>query len=494
MAAVVNETQDNVLFCRFCGHLNPAPESADGAPASARCARCGAYSGLETVAEADARERSRRIRLDFLRSRLLRLAIVVLPLLGVAMWVLWEYTGLPPDPPAPTSNIGDTSVAVTPGDWPQTGVNVANLAATATNQFSGAAAPEPAWSYVAGSPITAPPAVMGDRAYLTDESGNVTTLDLETGEVVWQYESRMTAGVTPAVTDGLVFVVFRPGLVSALEADTGEVVWSHRLRTASLPSPAVADGRLYVAESDKSRLLALDAATGDTLWEYRLSDWVIATPAVIDGKVIATANDAKVHVINAETGRRRMIYDAGRSRWVRGGPLVTDDLLHFSSFNGFIWGIDYQGHRYPLERQILYFRTLMWIWGFTREGPLQQGNVWSTWSIEDQPYQPALAGSTLVVADAVGPVTGLEASTGRILWEINLDTDITAPATIAGSVALVGDELGRVTALSTADGSTEWQTQLGGPITASPIAAGGLVLVPTSADGGTLVALAANPN
>ena len=490
----MNETQDSVLFCRFCGHLNPAPESADGAPASARCARCGAYSGLETVDEADARERSRRIRLDFLRSRLLRVAIVVLPLLALTIWVLWQYTGLPPDPPAPSTRIGDTTIATAANDWPQAGVDATNLAFASADQFANGEPPAPAWKYVAGSPIGAPPAVVGNRLYLTSEDGNVAALDRDTGDLVWQYESRLTAAITPAVADGLVFVVFRPGLVSALEAETGEVVWSRRLRTASLPSPTVADGRLYVAESDKNRLLALDAATGDTLWEYRLSDWVIATPAIIDGKVIATANDAKVHVINAETGRRRMIYDAGRSRWVRGGPLVTDDLLHFSSFNGFIWGIDYQGHRYPLERQILYFRTLMWVWGFTSEGPVQQGNVWSTWSIGDQPYQPALADSTLVVADAVGPVTGLEASTGSILWEIELDTDITAPATIAGSVALVGDEDGRVIALNIADGSTAWEAQLASPITASPIAAGGLILVPTEADGGTLVALAANTN
>ena len=490
----MNETQDNVLFCRFCGHLNPAPESADGFSASSRCARCGAYSGLETVAESDARERSRRIRLDFLRSRLLRLAIVVLPLLGLTIWVLWQYTGLPPDPPAPSTSLGDTTATIPLNDWPQAGRSVTNLASAGALDSPPGTAPKPAWSYVAGSPIVAPPALVGNRIYLTDESGNVTALDRDTGHVVWQYESRLTAGITPAVVDGLVFVVFRPGLVSALQADTGEVVWSRRLRTASLPSPTVADGRLYVAESDKNRLLALDAATGDTLWQYRLSDWVIAPPAVIDGKVIATANDAKVHVINAETGRRRMIYDSGASRWVRGGPLVTDDLLHYSSFNGFIWGIDYQGHRYPLERQILYFRTLMWVWGFTREGPIQQGNVWSTWSIGDQPYPPALADSTLVVADAVGPVTGLEASTGRILWEIDLDTDITAPATVAGSVALLGDENGRVIALTVADGSTAWETQLAGPITASPIVAGGLVLVPTAADGGTLVALAPRPN
>ena len=486
---MVNDTQDNVLFCRFCGHLSPASEAG----ASARCARCGAYSGLETVAESEARQRSRRIRLDFLRSRLARLALIVLPLLGLVIWVLWQYTGLPPDPPAPSTRIGDTTVAVPVDDWAQAGRNATNLASAGALALPPETAPQAAWKYIAGAPIVSPPAVSGDRVYLTDEAGNLTALDLRTGGVLWQYDSRLPAGVTPAVADGLVFVVFRPGLVSALDADTGEVVWSKRLRTASLPSPTIADGRLYVAESDKNRVLALDAANGETLWEYRLGDWTIAPPAVIDGKVIATANDAKVHIIDAETGRRRMIYDAGRSRWVSGGPIATADLLHFSSFNGRIWGIDYQGHRYPLERQILYFKTLMWLWGFTAQGPVQQGLVWSSWSADDQPYQPALSGTTLVVADAVGPVTALDSSDGTILWEIDVGADITAPATTAGPIALVGDELGRLTALSISDGSTAWETQLEDSITASPIAAGGMVLVPTTADGGTLVALAANP-
>ncbi len=490
---MANDTQDNVLFCRFCGHLNRATEQGEVEAAGGRCARCGAFSGLETIAESEALERSRRIRLDFLRSRLVRLTLIVLPVLGLVIWVLWEYTGLPPDPPAPSTRIGDTSAPIPPGDWPQAGRNATNRASAGALALPPETAPQTAWKYIAGAPIVSPPAVSGDRVYLTDEAGNLTALDRRTGNLLWQYDSRLPAGVTPAVADDLVFVVFRPGLVSALEAETGEVVWSKRLRTASLPSPTIADGRLYVAESDKNRLLALDAANGKTLWQYRLGDWTIAPPAVIDGKVIATANDANVHVIDAETGRRRMIYDAGRSRWVRGGPIATDDLFHFSSFNGRIWGIDYQGHRYPLERQILYFKTLMWLWGFTNQGPVQQGLAWSSWSVDDQPYQPALSGTTLIVADAVGPVTALDSGDGTILWEIDVGADITAPATTAGPIALVGDERGRLTALSIADGSTAWETQLDDPITASAIVAGGMVLVPTAANGGTLVALAANP-
>ena len=491
---MANDTQDNVLFCRFCGHLNRVTESGPAEADRIRCAGCGAFSGLETVAEEEARQRSRRIRLDFLRNRLVRIAMVLLPLLGLAVWVLWEYTGLPPDPPDPSTRIGDTSVAVAPGDWPQAGRGTTNLASGDPLNLPPGTAPKPAWRYVAGAPIVAPPAVLGDRVYVTDEDGNVTALDRTTGAVVWNYDSRLIAGVTPAVSDGLVFVVFRPGLVSALDADTGEVVWSRRLRTASLPSPTVADGRLYVAESDKNRLLALDAADGETLWEYRLGDWVIAPPVIVDDKVIATANDANVHVIGVKTGKRRMIYDAGRSRWVRNGPIATDDLLHFSSFNGRIWGIDYQGRRYPLERQILYFRTLLLVWGFTKQVPQQQGSVWSAWSVDDQPYQPALSGTTLVVADVIGPVTALDSRDGEVLWEVDVGVDITAPATTAGPVALVGDEVGLVTAFAIDDGSVAWTADLGAPITASPISAGGLLLVPTEADGGTLVAWKAGPN
>ena len=447
---------------------------------------------MEAVAEAEARRRSRRVRLDFLRNRLVRVAVVVLPILGVAFWVLWAYTGLPPDPPLPSTQIGDTSAAPAAGDWPQAGADAGNSAGSTGATVSVETAPETLWRYVAGSPVTAPPAVVGERVYLTAEDGRVVALERRTGDEVWRYDSGLPVAVTPAVAGGLIFVVLRPGVVSALDADTGSVVWSRRLQVASLPSPAIADGRLFVAESDRDRLIALDAATGEPLWDHRLDDWVIAPPAIIDGKVIATANDARVHVLNAATGKLRMIYDAGSARWARGGPLATDDLFHFSSFGGAVWGLDYQGRRYPLERQIQYVRTILWVWGFTKQGPEQQGYVWLAQTKGEQPYRPALSGSTLVVADASGVVTGLDAAGGDILWEFDAGSDITVGATTAGPVALIGDEHGRVIALSTEDGSQRWAVTLDGAVTAAPVIAGGLLLVATTADNGDLTALSFN--
>ena len=473
---------NTVVYCRFCGRLNSTDHSG-------RCVGCGAFSGLETVDEADALRRSRLHRLGFLRNRLFRYSAGFLPLLGVLLWVLWAYTDLPPDPPSPATNIGDTSVDSATGDWPQARGGITNSAAGSTSlSLVDVESPRVVWQHVAGAPIVAPPAVVGDRVYVGAEDGSLVALDKSTGRQVWRYDSGLPATVTPAVVDGLVFVVFRPGVVTVLDADTGGLQWSKRLSVPSLPSPTVADGRLFVAETHLKRLLALDAETGDQLWEYELGSWVVAPPTVINGKVIATATDSIMHVLDAGTGRRRMIYDAGQARWVRGAAVASRGLAHFSSFGGRVWGIEYDSRRYPLERQILYARTVSWIWGFSKQAPVQRGSVWSTQTPGKQPYAPALADGMLAVADTDGNLTALSASDGRILWAINLGSDVAAAPTMAGDVALAGTERGEVIAISVIDGSESWRLELNGAVTASPIVAGELLLSATDAGGGTLTA------
>ena len=135
---------DTVLLCRFCGHLNETLEEGG------RCAQCGAFSGLEAIGADAARRRSRRIRLDFLRNRLVRVALVIAPLLVIAFWILWEYTGLPPDPPQPSTVIGDTTVAAPAGDWPQAGGGATNASVAVAPELSAGDTPQMRWEYVAG--------------------------------------------------------------------------------------------------------------------------------------------------------------------------------------------------------------------------------------------------------------------------------------------------------------------------------------------------------
>ena len=478
-------TDNQVILCRFCGQISAAGTAADG-----RCAGCGAFSGLELVDGAAARQRSRRTRLGFLRHRLVRAGIILAPLLAIAFWLLWEYTGLPPDPPLPSTDINATALA---GDWSQARGGIDNAGASAADWSASTSEPPAlAWQYPAGSPIAGSPAIVGPRVYVTAEDGSVAALERDTGAVIWKYESGLFATVTPAVSDSLVFVVFRPGVVTALDAADGSVVWSKRLKTASLPSPTVSDGRLFVAETIANRLLALDAATGATLWDYEVDGWIVAPPAINAGRIAVAANDSSVHILDEATGRLLQIYRTGPGRWVRGAPVITDDLLHLSSNKGRIWGIDYRGRRYPLERTLFYIRTQLWVWGFTGRGPVQQGSVWATQTDGEQPYPPALAGSgnTAVVADADGVITGIDLADGAIRWATQIDPvdDITVAPTTAGNLAFIGADDGRVVALSIDDGMEMWTLQLEGAITASPIVAGGLLLTASADGGGTLTA------
>ena len=262
MSANTRQSEEaTVLLCRFCGHLNDPLEPG------ARCAQCGAFSGLEAVAAGEARQRSRRVRLDFLRNRLVRVAVIVLPLLGLLMYVLWTYTGLPPDPPQPTTAMGDTAIAPAPGDWPQAGGGAANVSAAVGSSVSidGLPSASGGWEYTAGAPIVAPPAVAGDRVYLTAEDGSVVALERDTGAVVWQYDSGLTAAVTPAVSDGLVFrgiqtrrrlcpgrKLRRGGLVKTLAGCLPAV--AHRRRWPPLcrrnrPQPPAGPGRRHRGNS-----------------------------------------------------------------------------------------------------------------------------------------------------------------------------------------------------------------------------------------------------
>ncbi|HEU0020803.1 MAG TPA: hypothetical protein VFR55_03910, partial [Dehalococcoidia bacterium] len=90
---------EHVRICRFCGHINPAEETA-------RCNNCRSFSGLTTVPRAEGEQIARRKRLGYFRSRLIRFLLVLAPIIGLALWVSWDFLDLAPNPLGPTTNVG----------------------------------------------------------------------------------------------------------------------------------------------------------------------------------------------------------------------------------------------------------------------------------------------------------------------------------------------------------------------------------------------------
>jgi len=454
---------EHVRICRFCGHINPAEETA-------RCNNCRSFSGLTTVPRAEGEQIARRKRLGYFRSRLIRFLLVLAPIIGLALWVSWDFLDLAPNPLGPTTNVGASVGSQT---WAQARRTPENTGYT----------PDPApfphkveWTFATSRPLVSSPAVVGDRVYLTTEDGRAVALDRQTGQLLWEYHSGFPSSSTPAVAGRSVLVAFRPGLIAALNRETGSVQWERNIKSPILASPIVVDGTMYVGAAD-GKLYAFDAAAGGLRWAFESSDWITSPVAYAEDTVIVMPQDSQVHVLDTNTGRNRLTYDTGRGRRSPGGPAIQGDLAYFGSFGGRVWAIDRHAKNYPLDRPILFLKANLFVWGILSTPPVQRGSVWATPVEGDVTQSPAVAHGRVYATTTEGKVIALNAATGAKEWTTNLGVEITAAPTVAGDTLLIGTEEGIVFGLDAHSGETLWEFQTGGKITGSPIVVGDTLYV-----------------
>ena len=98
------------------------------------------------------------------------------------------------------------------------------------------------------------------------------------------------------------------------------------------------------------------------------------------------------------------------------------------------------------------------------------------------PIAPSREGNTVFAADVDGVVMAMDANSGDVKWEIDLDTTISSALTaIAGQVYLATGN-GEVIALDQGDGSEEWRSRVSSEVLAAPQANRQLLIV-QSVDG-----------
>lgn len=93
--------------------------------------------------------------------------------------------------------------------------------------------------------------------------------------------------------------------------------------------------------------------------------------------------------------------------------------------------------------------------------------------------QPAIDGDFIFAVDADGDLVALDRMSGKKLWDIDLDADITGGVGAAESMLLVGSSSGRVWALRQEDGEELWQSKVSGEVLAPPATDGEVVVVQT---------------
>lgn len=93
--------------------------------------------------------------------------------------------------------------------------------------------------------------------------------------------------------------------------------------------------------------------------------------------------------------------------------------------------------------------------------------------------RPAVEGERVYVAGHGGDVQALELATGRNLWRVDTDLELSGGPAVGEGLVVVGSSDGLLVALDSATGAKRWQVMTGGEVLTAPSVASGLVVVRT---------------
>ena len=189
------------------------------------------------------------------------------------------------------------------------------------------------------------PTVYNTTAYVHDDSGTLTAIDITTGKILWQVTRPTDFDASPivlATEDGniRVFSAGMDGTVCAYEATTGKEIWSVSLTNGPIAGTPACDGTLlYLPAHDGLHII--NAATGKAIRRHPTPRPVRASPVLLEGTVFYAVGDGNVYGMEAGKSPER-IYETGTyGSQIIAPPAVSDQTYFVAATNGVLYALGF---------------------------------------------------------------------------------------------------------------------------------------------------------
>ncbi|MER7725640.1 serine/threonine-protein kinase [Streptomyces sp. NPDC096323] len=292
---------------------------------------------------------------------------------------------------------------------------------------------------------------------LASDGPSLYALDAATGAERWRLQSDAWVYSLKAER-GTIVTGTRGGGVQAWEASTGERLWEiHGAQTdfeTAEAGPALHDGTVYLWQD--ARLRAVDARTGTERWSYPVGDAASCGGVPVR---VTTAPDGYVYVA---AGTRVLAVDiaSGRVRWHFESPAVFLSPPAFAPgpavTGGGVYLADYLGTVYALDAST----------GKDR---------WRIATESRQSIEPVLVVAGNVHVGSGSALYTLDAVTGTPKWRFAAGGEVVGAPVVADGRVHFGSADHVLYTLDAAGGQLRWKLATGGEITGSPVAQGGVV-------------------
>lgn len=291
------------------------------------------------------------------------------------------------------------------------------------------------------------PAIAGGRVFVAGYKGDVSSLDITTGQALWEVDTDLPISAGVGFGDGLALVGTIDGEVVALAGLDGAERWRTQLSSEVLAPPRAANGVVVVRTVDGT-FSGLSASNGQRLWTFTytvpaLSLRGSAPPLLAQGLVIAGLDTGKLLVLSLDSGvpvwEQVITPPRGRTELDRivdidSEPRVVENLLFVAAYQGnvtaidlssgnTVWSRDFSNHNgldadggrvyLPDETSTLWAMDI-------RNG----GSLWSQEALVGRRLSaPVVTGSHVVVGDFEGYLHWLDARTGQLRGRVRADSE-----------------------------------------------------------------------
>ncbi|MEK9798508.1 MAG: PQQ-binding-like beta-propeller repeat protein [Alphaproteobacteria bacterium] len=324
------------------------------------------------------------------------------------------------------------------------------------------------------------PVVGAGHVFAVSASGEVSAIEIETGNLSWRvsiedFEDDVIPGIAGglAISGSTVFVHGGGHNLAALSVEDGSVIWSQRFQLPLRGGPTVYAKKALAVTDIDANLFMLRIDNGSVLWDRAgLPSGTIVygapSPAIYDNQIAVAAHGGELSLLDADNGD--VIWSDTLATFNPRTPLqgLGDIRAHPVHDGGLVFAVSQSGRTAAFA-----VRSGLLLW----ELPI--GGIEMPW----------VAGDSVFIVTLDGRLYAIRRNDGAIRWVAELPgalpigavaaEDIpryVGPVVAAGKVIIVA-EGGNILLFNADTGALEDEADVGGRIVTAPQLAAGMMFV-----------------
>ncbi|WP_114193356.1 outer membrane protein assembly factor BamB [Edaphovirga cremea] len=189
------------------------------------------------------------------------------------------------------------------------------------------------------------PATAFGAAVVGGDNGRVSAVLMKEGQLIWQQRISQPSGATeidrlndvdttPVIVEGVVYALGYNGNLTALDLRSGQVVWKREV--GSVNDFIVDGGHIYLVDQN-DRVMSMSTEGGVSLW--RQSDLLhrnLTPPVLYNGYLVVGDSEGYLHWLNTDDGRFVSQQKVDSSGFLS-TPVVASDKLLIQARNGKVY-------------------------------------------------------------------------------------------------------------------------------------------------------------